>query len=96
MAAETGQDGPGTDAVRAGTTAEGASTPAVEEADEFDSVGGHLVGSAGTDVVREIDHDEFDPIGTLVLIVVYMAILGAMWVFMYFVEFLGGDLTVIG
>jgi len=35
-------------------------------------------------------------VGTLVLIAIYMVIVGAMWIFMYFVEFLGGDLTVIG
>lgn len=40
--------------------------------------------------------DEFDPVGTLVLIGIYFAILVAMWIFMYFVEFLGNDLTVIG
>jgi len=57
---------------------------------------GYAIGSGRSDVVRRIDHDDFDPIGTLVLIAIYMAIVGVMWVFMYFVEFLGGDLTVIG
>lgn len=46
-------------------------------------------------IVREISHDEFDPIGTLALIAVYFAILVFMWVFMYFIEFLGNSPTVI-
>ena len=45
---------------------------------------------------RDIGHDEFDPIGTLVLITLYFLVLASMWVFMYFVEFLGNDLTVVG
>jgi hypothetical protein len=44
----------------------------------------------------EIGHDEFDPRGTLALILVYFAILVGLWVFMYFVEFLGNGLTVMG
>jgi hypothetical protein len=48
--------------------------------------------SAGEDA-----HDEeFDPIGTAVLIAIYMAIVVAMWIFTYFVEFLGRGLTVLG
>ena len=46
--------------------------------------------------VRKLSHDEFDPNGTLALIAVYFVILLAMWVFMYFVEFLGNELTVVG
>jgi halocyanin-like protein len=38
---------------------------------------------------RELDHDEYDPTGTAALVVVYLAIIALMWVFMYFVEFLG-------
>ncbi|WP_251341676.1 halocyanin domain-containing protein [Haloplanus halophilus] len=47
-------------------------------------------------VVRELGHDEFDPYGTATLIVVYLGIISLLWVFMYFVEFLGGGPTVIG
>jgi len=47
-------------------------------------------------VVREIGHDEFDPVGTLALILLYLAILVVMWFFMYFVEFLGNGPTVVG
>ena len=47
-------------------------------------------------IVREIGHDEFDPVGTASLIVVYFLILVVMWVFMYFVEFLGRGPTIIG
>ncbi|MFB6297642.1 MAG: hypothetical protein ABEH56_03895 [Salinirussus sp.] len=46
--------------------------------------------------IRRLDSEEFDPIGTVTLILVYVAILAFMWVFMYFVEFLGNELTVIG
>jgi hypothetical protein len=47
-------------------------------------------------IVREIGHDEYDPIGTLTLIGIYFAILVVMWLFMYFVEFLGNTGTVVG
>ena len=50
---------------------------------------------SGENTVREIGHDEFDPKGTLVLILIYFVILSIMRVFMYFVEFLGNDLSVI-
>jgi len=43
-----------------------------------------------------VGHDEFDPTGTLSLVLVYMGILVVMWVFMYFVEFLNNNPTVIG
>ncbi len=46
--------------------------------------------------VEEIGHDEYDPWGTLSLIVVYFLILVGLWVFMYFVEFLGNGPTVVG
>ena len=45
---------------------------------------------------KEIDHEDFDPKGTLALILLYFVILAILWVFMYFIEFLGNDLTVIG
>jgi hypothetical protein len=51
-------------------------------------------GSAG--VVRRIGHDEYDPVGTLVLLLLYFVVIGVMWVFMYFVEFLGRGVTVVG
>ena len=41
----------------------------------------------------DIGHEEFDPIGTLALIALYFAILVLMWVFTYFVEFLGNEPT---
>jgi hypothetical protein len=47
-------------------------------------------------IVRELGHDDFDPSGTATLIVIYATIIGLLWVFMYFVEFLGGGPTVIG
>lgn len=42
------------------------------------------------------DPKSFDPKGTLALILMYFAILVIMWVFIYFVEFLGNDLIVVG
>ncbi|WP_151109729.1 ba3-type terminal oxidase subunit CbaD [Haloferax sp. CBA1150] len=55
-----------------------------------------IVGTADDGIVRQIDHDDFDPVGTLVLVLIYMVILLSMWVFMYFIEFLGRGLTVVG
>ncbi|AGN00670.1 halocyanin hcpB [Salinarchaeum sp. Harcht-Bsk1] len=52
--------------------------------------------AAEPEPVEEIGHDEYDPMGTAALIVVYALILLGMWVFMYFVEFLGKGPTVIG
>ena len=49
----------------------------------------------GTDIEREIDHDEFNPIGTLVLVALYFVIIGLMWIFVYFVEFLNNGPTVV-
>lgn len=48
------------------------------------------------EIVRTIGHDEYNPTGTLVLIAMYFTILAVLWLFMYFVEFLGNDPTVIG
>jgi hypothetical protein len=52
---------------------------------------------AGPDgIEREIGHDEFDPEGTLALIAIYFTIIALLWLFMYFVEFMGNDPTVVG
>ncbi|SEP76390.1 cytochrome oxidase [Natrinema salaciae] len=47
-------------------------------------------------VSREISHDEYDPWGTLALVALYFLALTLMWLFTYFVEFVGNDLTVFG
>ena len=52
--------------------------------------------SADRGIVREVGHEEFSPAGTAALILVYFLILVVMWVFVYFVEFLGNGPTVIG
>jgi hypothetical protein len=39
---------------------------------------------------------EFDPIGTLTLIGIYFVILVLSWVYIYYIEFLGRDLVVVG
>jgi len=45
----------------------------------------------------ETDHDDdFDPIGTAVLIGIYMTIVVLMWIFTYFIEFLGRGVTIVG
>ena len=52
-------------------------------------------GEPGAEIEREISHDEYDPIGTLVLIAGYFVILVVLWIFMYFVEFLGRGPSVV-
>ena len=39
---------------------------------------------------------DFDPIGTLTLIGIYFVILLLSWVYIYYIEFLGRDLVVVG
>jgi hypothetical protein len=51
---------------------------------------------ATEDTKQEIDHDEFDPVGTLALIAVYFVILVVMWFVMWSIEFLGNGPTVVG
>lgn len=46
-------------------------------------------------IEREISHDEFNPVGTLTLILIYFLIITALWIFMYFFEFLGRGPTVV-
>jgi halocyanin-like protein len=69
------------------------SEPAAE-ASQAERTASESVFEAG--VVRELGHDEFDPRGTATLIAIYAGIISLLWVFMYFVEFLGGGPTVIG
>ena len=48
-------------------------------------------------VTETIGSDEqFDPIGTLTLIGIYFVILLLAWVYIYYIEFLGRDLIVVG
>jgi halocyanin-like protein len=49
-----------------------------------------------TEPETTIEHDEFDPTGTAGMIIVYFLILVLLWIFMYFVEFLGNGPTIIG
>lgn len=42
------------------------------------------------------DSHEFTPYGTAALLSVYFLILVLMWIFMYFVEFLGHGPTIVG
>jgi halocyanin-like protein len=45
---------------------------------------------------EELEHDEYDPTGTASLIFIYFLILAGMWVFVYFVEFLGNGPSIMG
>lgn len=45
---------------------------------------------------RTIGHEEFDPRGTLALIGLYFLVLSLMWLFTYFIEFVGNAPTVMG
>ncbi len=45
---------------------------------------------------KSVDHDAYDPIGTGLLLAMYFAVIALMWLFMYFVEFLGNGPTVVG
>ncbi len=44
---------------------------------------------------QSVDDEEFTPTGTAFLLSVYFAILLLLWIFMYFVEFLGGGPTIL-
>jgi halocyanin-like protein len=50
----------------------------------------------GEGTALELTHDDYDPVGTAALVAIYFAIVALLWVFMYFVEFLGNGPTVIG
>ncbi|WP_284011294.1 halocyanin domain-containing protein [Haloarcula pelagica] len=51
--------------------------------------------AAETAPANEIGHDEYDPWGTAALVAFYFVLIALLWVFMYFVEFLG-RVSVIG
>ncbi len=67
---------------------------ATEQSRDPASASGETTGSDGG--VREISLEEFNPSGTLALLGVYFLILMGMWVFMYFVEFAGRGVSIIG
>lgn len=48
------------------------------------------------EIEREITIEEYRPIGTLILTLLYFLIVVLMWIFMYFVEFAGNDPSIIG
>jgi halocyanin-like protein len=48
-----------------------------------------------TEPARELGHEEYDPWGTAALVAFYFVLIALLWVFMYFVEFLG-RVSVIG
>lgn len=42
------------------------------------------------------NQEEFHPKGTLFLLLLYFLVLGGLWIFMYFVEFMGKGPSIIG
>lgn len=49
----------------------------------------------GQDKTGSVSDEDFSPTGTAWLLGIYFLILVALWVFMYFIEFLGGTATII-
>ncbi|NLV07917.1 halocyanin [Haloarcula rubripromontorii] len=45
---------------------------------------------------ESVDHDAFDPVGTGLLLVLYFVVISLLWLFMYFIEFLGNGPSVVG
>jgi halocyanin-like protein len=76
-------------------TGTGAGTGAGTTGDATALEASTAVESTSTDTVRELGHDEFDPVGTAALLAAYFVVIALLWVFMYFVEFLGRGPTVI-
>jgi len=48
------------------------------------------------DIDESLSQEEYDPKGTLALLLVYFLVLALMWTYMYFIEFLGNGPTVVG
>ncbi len=46
--------------------------------------------------LESVDNDAFDPVGTAALLVGYFLLIALLWLFMFFVEFLGNGPEVIG
>ncbi|MFC6736161.1 hypothetical protein ACFQEQ_07910, partial [Halolamina salina] len=63
-------------------------------ASEQQYVGEQSTEAAETEPVEEIGQ-EYDPIGTATLVAGYFVLIALLWVFMYFVEFIGGP-TITG
>lgn len=57
---------------------------------------GGSVSAGEEDGLVDIDPEDFDPVGTVVLLALYFLVLMAMWGFMYLVEFLGNGPTITG
>jgi hypothetical protein len=69
----------------------------MSDVDATAGTGARGSGDAGHAEANESDVEEsFDPVGTAVLIGIYMAIVTLMWIFTYFIEFLGRGVTIVG
>jgi hypothetical protein len=80
-----------TDGVSDRTTTATTDGGVVSDTDESASTQGTEDEPASADAA-----EDFDPIGTVALIAIYMAIVIGMWIFTYFVEFLGRSVTIVG
>jgi hypothetical protein len=55
-----------------------------------------LEAPAEDEPVEALSHEEYDPVGTAIIVAAYFLVVSGLWLFMYFVEFLGGGPTVVG
>jgi hypothetical protein len=80
-----------------GAGAGGGGTPADAVNREFRA--GHIYESAVSTAVADVEEEDggdFDPVGTGLLLIGYFLVISLLWLFMYFVEFLGNGPTVVG
>ncbi len=75
---------------------EEAETGAVVDDGEELEVGAGATEEGEAGGLEEIPHDEFEPRGTFAIAFLYLGLLVLLWLFVYFVEFLGRGPTVVG
>ena len=69
--------------------------PGVDESERVEGEPAPVTEADETEPAVEVGHDEYDPWGTAALVAFYFVLIALLWVFMYFVEFLG-RVSVIG
>ncbi|MDX1637726.1 MAG: hypothetical protein R3281_07140 [Balneolaceae bacterium] len=62
---------------------------------ESEPQGGDPAAMGSPEIEKEISLEDFQPTGTLTLVLLYFVIIVLMWIFMYFVEFAGNDPSII-
>ena len=50
---------------------------------------------SGESAGKKVDPEQFNPTGTAFLLTIYFLLLVLLWIFMYFVEFIGGGPTIL-